>query len=149
VHYNLAGANQALAQFAERWSDEALVMDQWFAVQAAVPGPASLPRIEELMAHSAFDWTVPNRVRALVGTLANGNPSAFHSPDGEGYRLFAAALTRLDRINPQIAARLANAAARMAKLEPGRRGQLQNALQGVKKQASDNLGEVLGRILGA
>ncbi|WP_303760789.1 aminopeptidase N [Alcanivorax jadensis] len=148
VHYNLAGANQALAQFAERWSDEALVMDQWFAVQAAVPGPASLPRIEELMAHSAFDWTVPNRVRALVGTLANGNPSAFHSPDGEGYRLFAVALTRLDGINPQIAARLANAAARMAKLEPGRRGQLQNALQGAKKQASDNLGEVLGRILG-
>ena len=149
VHYNLAGANQALTQFAERWSDEALVMDQWFAVQASIPGPASLARIEELMEHSAFDWTVPNRVRALVGTLANGNPSAFHSPDGEGYRLFAAALTRLDGINPQIAARLANAAARLPKLEAGRREQLASVLQAVKKQASDNLSEVLGRILAA
>ncbi|MGJ3255417.1 MAG: aminopeptidase N [Alcanivorax sp.] len=147
VHYNLAGANQALAQFAERWSDEALVMDQWFAVQAAIPGPASLPGIEELMAHSAFDWTVPNRVRALMGTLANGNPSAFHSPDGEGYRLFAAALVRLDGINPQIAARLANAAARLPKLEAGRRQQLASALQAVQKKASDNLREVLERIL--
>ena len=149
VHYNLAGADQALAQFAERWADEALVMDQWFAVQASIPGPASLSTIEALMAHPAFDWTVPNRVRALVGTLANGNPSAFHSADGEGYRLFAAVLTRLDGINPQIAARLANAAARLPKLEPGRRGQLASALEAVKKQASDNLSEVLGRILTA
>ena len=147
VHYDLAGADQALSQFAERWSDEALVMDQWFAVQAATPGPASLSRIETLMSHSAFDWTVPNRVRALVGTLANGNPSAFHSPDGEGYRLFAAALSRLDGINPQIAARLANAAARLSKLEPGRRKQLASALERVEKDASDNLSEVLGRIL--
>ncbi|WP_156495786.1 aminopeptidase N C-terminal domain-containing protein, partial [Alcanivorax sp. HI0033] len=149
VHYNLAGADQALAQFAERWADEALVMDQWFAVQASMPGPASLSTIEALMAHPAFDWTVPNRVRALVGTLANGNPSAFHSADGEGYRLFAAVLTRLDGINPQIAARLANAAARLPKLEPGRRGQLASVLEAVKKQASDNLSEVLGRILTA
>jgi aminopeptidase N len=147
VHYDLAGADQALSQFAERWSDEALVMDQWFAVQAATPGPASLSRIETLMSHSAFDWTVPNRVRALVGTLANSNPSAFHSPDGEGYRLFAAALSRLDGINPQIAARLANAAARLSKLEPGRRKQLASALERVEKDASENLSEVLGRIL--
>ena len=149
VHYNLAGANQALAQFAERWSEEALVMDQWFAVQASMPGEQSLSRIEALMAHPAFDWTVPNRVRALVGTLANGNPSAFHSQDGEGYRLFAAALTRLDGINPQIAARLANAAARLPKLEAVRREHLASALLTVKKQASDNLREVLGRILEA
>jgi aminopeptidase N len=149
VHYNLTGANQALAQFAERWSEEALVMDQWFAVQASMPGEQSLSRIEALMAHPAFDWTVPNRVRALVGTLANGNPSAFHSQDGEGYRLFAAALTRLDGINPQIAARLANAAARLPKLEAVRREHLASALLTVKKQASDNLREVLGRILEA
>ncbi len=149
VHHNLAGADRALSQFAERWADEALVMDQWFAVQAAVPGSATLSRVDALMAHPAFDWTLPNRVRALVSTLANGNPSAFHAEDGEGYRLFAAALSRLDSINPQIAARLANAAARLPKLEAGRRQRLTEALEGVKKQASDNLAEVLGRILAA
>ena len=58
-------------------------------------------------------------------------------------------MSRLDGINPQIADRLANAAARLSKLEPGRRKQLASALERVEKDASDNLSEVLGRILAA
>ena len=147
VHYNLAGANQALTQFAERWSDEALVMDQWFAVQATVPGEQTVERVNGLLQHPAFDWKTPNRVRALVGTFTNGNPSAFHAENGEGYRLFAQALSRLDAINPQVAARLANGAARLPRLEPQRRERLAEVLANVQKNASSNVAEVLGRIL--
>jgi aminopeptidase N len=48
----------------------------------------------------------PNRVRALIGTFANGNPVAFHDPSGAGYRLLADAILRLDPVNSQVAARL-------------------------------------------
>lgn len=147
VHHDLPGADQALAQFAERWQDEALVMDQWFAVQATVPGEQTVDRVNGLLEHPAFDWKTPNRVRALVGTFTNGNPSAFHAESGAGYRLFAQALSRLDAINPQVAARLANGAARLPRLEPQRRGRLEEVLSDVQKSASDNVIEVLGRIL--
>src|SRR5690625_7922503 len=59
------------------------------------------------MWHPAFSLGNPNRVRALLGTLATNNPVAFHRAVGAGYRLVGDALARLDDINPQIAARLA------------------------------------------
>ncbi|MCG8391644.1 MAG: aminopeptidase N [Pseudomonadales bacterium] len=147
VHFDLPGADKALAQFEQRWRDEDLVMDQWFAAQASVPGEATVARVRELMAHPAFDWKTLNRVRALVGTFVNGNPSALHAADGEGYRLFAQALSRLDDINPQVAARLANGAARLPKLDAKPKGMLVDELKVVMEKASDNLAEVLGRIL--
>ncbi|KXJ49031.1 MAG: aminopeptidase N [Alcanivorax sp. Nap_24] len=147
VHNQLPGAEPALAAFAQRWRDEALVMDQWFAVQATVPGADTVARAEGLLAHDAFEWTLPNRVRAVVGTLVNGNPSAFHAPDGSGYAFFARALKKLDGINPQIAARLANGAARLQRLEPALAEQLGAALRELRPAASANLAEVLDRIL--
>ncbi len=146
VHNQLPGAEPALAAFAQRWRDEALVMDQWFAVQATVPGADTVARAEGLLAHDAFEWTLPNRVRAVVGTLVNGNPSAFHAPDGSGYAFFARALKKLDGINPQIAARLANGAARLQRLEPALAEQLSAALRELRPAASANLAEVLDRI---
>lgn len=147
VHHGLPGADQALMQFADRWQDEALVMDQWFAVQASVPGAHTVDQVNRLLEHPAFDWKTPNRVRALVGTFTNANPSAFHAENGQGYQLFSAALSRLDAINPQVAARLANGASRLPVLEPGRKALLAEHLAGVQKTASDNVAEVLGRIL--
>jgi aminopeptidase N len=82
-----------------------------------------------------------------VGTFTNANPSAFHAENGQGYQLFSAALSRLDAINPQVAARLANGASRLPVLEPGRKALLAEHLAGVQKTASDNVAEVLGRIL--
>ncbi|MGB1409822.1 aminopeptidase N C-terminal domain-containing protein, partial [Alloalcanivorax venustensis] len=75
------------------------------------------------------------------------NPSAFHAPDGSGYAFFARALKKLDGINPQIAARLANGAARLQRLEPALAEQLSAALRELRPAASANLAEVLDRIL--
>jgi len=149
VHHRLPGHQAALEAFGERWRDEALVMDQWFGIQATVPGPDTVARAEALLAHPAFEWTLPNRVRAVIATLVNANPSAFHAPDGSGYRLFTRALKKLDGINPQIAARLANGAARLKRLEPGLAAQLGDALRELRPGASANLAEVLDRILDA
>ncbi len=145
VHHSLPGAGQALKQFAEKWKEEALVMDQWFSVQASAPGEATIDTVEQLLAHPDFDWKVPNRVRSVLGALAGSNPSAFNTD--KGYRLFARALSTVDGLNPQIAARIANAAARLHRLEPARQGVFRTLLQDVSEQASPNLKEVLERIL--
>ena len=85
---------------------------------------------------------------ANLGSFANGNPSAFHSADGSGYRLYAAALAQLDRLNPQVAARMANAFAVLPRLTPELQAEMRPAVQQLRDaQCSANLAEVLDRLL--
>ncbi len=56
--------------------------------------------------HPAFNMTNPNRVRSLIGAFVMGNPTGFHRKDGQGYQFVAELIMQLDRLNPQIAARL-------------------------------------------
>jgi aminopeptidase N len=98
--------DEALTHFYDRWRDEALVVDKWFAIQAQSPAPDALGRVMGLTTHSAFDPKNPNRLRALVGAFASGNPSRFHDETGAGYRFLTDQIIATDAINPSVAARL-------------------------------------------
>ena len=87
------------------WHHEALVVNLWFQVQAAVPYGDGLERVRALMSHPDFDLRNPNKVRALVGVFCNQNPVNFHRADGAGYAFLADVVAQLNRSNPQIAAR--------------------------------------------
>ncbi|MYJ76457.1 MAG: aminopeptidase N [Gammaproteobacteria bacterium] len=95
-----------LEAFYQEWSTEALVVDQWFTVQAQNPLPGGLNRVRALQGHEAFNSKNPNKVRALVAAFANGNPRNFHDGD-EGYRWFAETIAEIDAFNRNVAARLA------------------------------------------
>ena len=96
----------ALADFYERWRDEPLVIDKWFALQGRDPGDGALGRVLGLTAHPAFDQKNPNRLRALVATFASFNPAQFHEASGAGYRFLADQVLAVDGFNPMTAARL-------------------------------------------
>ncbi|MEO7245260.1 MAG: aminopeptidase N, partial [Rubrivivax sp.] len=130
----LVGARAALAapaleHFYARFRDDPLVVDKWFAIQAAAPettgssaGNGSvLARARALLKHPAFSLKNPNRARSLIFPLCTRNPAAFHRADAAGYVFWAEQLLALDAINPQVAARLARAMDRVADLaEPYR-----------------------------
>tara|TARA_R100000005_G_scaffold42382_2_gene19989 strand:+ start:11622 stop:14276 length:2655 start_codon:yes stop_codon:yes gene_type:complete len=99
-------SNAALQQFYRDWEHEPLVVNKWLQLQAMVPAPGTLERVQELVQHPAFELHNPNKVRALIGAFANANPVAFHRADGAGYRLLADKVTQLNALNPQLAARL-------------------------------------------
>ena len=117
-HHSAEGAEQLLAHAYEAALDEPLVMDLWFQLQATKPTKNTVERVAELLKHQQFEWTNPNRVRALLGQFAQHNPVAFHRDDGAGYRLWCQGLARLDALNPQMAARLLGAAMDWRKLAP-------------------------------
>ena len=96
----------ALAHFYDRWRDEPLVIDKWFALQARDPSAGALGRVLGLTAHPAFDAKTPNRLRALVASFAAYNPARFHDPSGAGYRFLADQVLAADTFNPNVAARL-------------------------------------------
>lgn len=148
VHGGAVRADEALDSFERRWAGEALVMDQWFAVQATVPAASALHGVAALLNHPAYDRNTPNRVRALLGQLANMNPVAFHAASGKGYEMFCAEVAGLDQLNPQLAARLLGAMAPWPRLDAGRREKALAALKGIDRAAvSPDLEETLGRLL--
>ena len=127
----------ALDAFYQQFKDEALVVDKWLALQAGARGAPDAPtlaRVRALIGHEAFSMRNPNKVRALIGTFCHGNPACFHAIGGCGYDFWAERVIELDARNPQVAARLARAAAQWKKLEPARRGLLKAALERVAAQ---------------
>ncbi|TYO98119.1 aminopeptidase N [Geothermobacter ehrlichii] len=143
-------ADALLADFHRRYRSEALVVDKWFALQAAAPGEATLERVATLAAHPDFKLKNPNRCRALFGTFAHANQAAFHRPDGAGYRLVAERVTELDRLNPQVAARLVSAFNRWRRMEPMRRELMRQQLEYLRAgcHSSDVL-EIVDKALAA
>jgi aminopeptidase N len=96
------------------------VVEKWFSLQAMTELPGALDTVKNLMEHEAFSIRNPNKVRALIGGFAMGNPLAFHSADGSGYRFLTDRVIELDALNPSLAARLLPPLGRWRRLDPTR-----------------------------
>jgi aminopeptidase N len=145
-----AGAEreQAFDAFESRFGGDPLVMDKWFALQAQIAEPATLDRIRKLMRHPAFSLANPNRVRALIGAFAAGNPSQFNRSDGKGYAFVADIALDLDPRNPQVAARLLSSFKSWRALEPIRRAAAESQLKRVAAaDLSADSRDIVGRAL--
>jgi len=99
-----AARSGALADFYSRYEQDPLVIDKWFAVQAAAQRPDTVEQVRQLLDHTAFSVTNPNRLRSIAAYFG-GNQWAFHSASGDGYRLLADLILAADKVNPQVAAR--------------------------------------------
>ena len=150
--HRFAGTQSAVAaldDFYRRFEADDLVLDKWFALQASAPTPGALETVAQLAEHPRFTMRNPNRVRALVGTFAAGNPVAFHRPDGAGYRWVSDKLAALDQINPQISARIATTFRSWRSFEPSRRAKIEETLRQLSeiKQLSKDLQDIVDRSL--
>jgi aminopeptidase N len=142
--------DSALQHFQDRWNGDALVMDKWFSIQALAPLSNTLNRVMELMEHPLFSIKNPNKVRALIGAFAQGNPVCFHAKDGAGYAFLASRIIELDRLNPQIAARLSKVFSQWRRYDKTRQNLMQSELARILSQPklSRDVYEVVERSLG-
>jgi aminopeptidase N len=134
-----------LDAFYRRWKDDPLVLDKWFATQAMSARPDTLARIVTLTGHPAFTMRNPNRVRALIGSFANFNQVRFHGADGAGHRFVADKVLELDKLNPQVAARLLGAFNTWRQFDAGRRASMAQELKRIA--ASDGLSRNVAEIV--
>jgi aminopeptidase N len=148
IHSAAPGAADALERFYAEFDNEALVIDKWFAIQAAAP-VTDVAAVRELMKHPAFNIKNPNRARSLLFNFCNGNPAQFHAPDGSGYAFWAEQVRTLDALNPQVASRLARSMDRWRRYAPALQTQMKQALQKVSGSGklSNDVSEVVSKAL--
>ena len=140
-----------LEAFAGRWGRDANVMDKWFALQIAHAEPAEAAELTaRLTGREDFDWKNPNRFRSVIGALA-ATHAGFHHRSGEGYRLVADWLLRLDPLNPQTAARVSTAFETWPRYDATRRKRAKAELQRILAAPglSGDLREMVERMLAA
>ncbi|MBY5970653.1 aminopeptidase N [Halomonas denitrificans] len=141
-------ADPALKAFGRKWSHDPLVMDQWFSLQVTRPQADALDRVRYLMEHPAFSLKNPNKVRALIGAFAGQNRVNFHRLDGEGYRLLAEVVIELNRLNPEIAARIITPLTRWQRFDEARQELMRAELERIRQETlSPNVYEIVEKAL--
>ena len=143
-------AEAALHSFEEQWQDDALVMDKWFSIQAAIPGEHAVERVRTLLDHPGFSISNPNKVRSVIGVFSMMNPTGFHTSDGSGYHLHADQVIALDALNPQMAARMAGAFNPWTRFDEQRRNLMRNELKRIAaaQYLSPDVSEIVSSALG-
>ena len=145
----LQAKEKALTTFYGRWQDEALVIDQWFSLQASCPLPGALDRVKALMQHSAFTMLNPNRLRSVIVAFAFQNNVNFHAKNGEGYGFLADTVIALNSINPLVAARILSPLTRWRKYDEQRQTLMRQHLQRIldTENLSKDVFEVVSKSL--
>ena len=139
---------EAIHNFYQQWQHDDLVVDKWFAIQATAELPDVLSRVKALLSHPAFHIKNPNKVRALVGAFSQSNRRYFHAIDGSGYAFLTDVLLTVDKINPQIASRLAVPFTRWQRLNLPRQQAMKAQLQRLSGEAlSRDLQELVSKSL--
>lgn len=131
VNHPHPAKTSCLANFYEKWQSEALVIDKWFAIQAASPMPDVFGTVLSLTKHPAFDLATPNRARAVIGSFTQANPLHFHSANGQGYEFLADQVITLNILNPQVASRMLGPLTSWRRHDPNRQNLMKTQLERV------------------
>ncbi len=141
---------KALRQFYDQWKTNPLVTDKWMILQASSCRADTLAQVKALTKHAAFNIENPNRVRALIGAFVMNNQLRFHAADGSGYAFLADHIQKLDKLNPQVAARLCGAFETWRRFDAKRQKLMREQLTRIKetKGLSRNVAEITEKTLG-
>jgi aminopeptidase N len=139
----------ALDSVYEKWKHEPLVVDKWLGVQATSRLPGTLAEVKRLTAHPAFDIKNPNKIYSLIRAFVAGNHVRFHAADGSGYDFAADQVIVIDKLNPQVASRVARCFDRWKKFDAGRQAHAKAALERIRDTPglSRDVGEIVGKAL--
>lgn len=149
AHNWTKAAPALLGDFRTRFSGDPLVFDKWLVASSQAPDEGVIERLRAILAAPDFPKTNPNRLRALLGSFVMSNLEQFARADGLGFRFVTEAAAEIDKVNPQVAARILTGFRSLPLLEANRREIGRAALEALKSQhtLSRNAGEIVDRIL--
>jgi aminopeptidase N len=139
--------NWAIETFYQKWKTESLVINKWFQIQALSTHEDTFNRVVKLSEHSDFNIKNPNRVYALLLRFGD-NLVQFHNPKNESYAFMADKIIELDKLNPQVATRVAGCFDVWKKLTANQKEKAHAALEKlVRSGLSSNTFEIVSKQL--
>ena len=117
-----------LNEFYEKWKEEFLVVNKWITLQAMSNIEGNTDAVKALFEHPAYRIDNPNNNYALFRGFAM-SPVNFHAADGSGYSLYSTKLIELDKLNPQVAARISTVLTEWKKYNPERQELMKKEIQ--------------------
>ena len=144
-----ARREEVTSAFYDRWHEDPLVIDKWFAIQAGSSRLDTLERVRELTRHPDFNLGNPNRVRSLIAAFCAGNQVRFHASSGEGYLFLADHVLALDDSNPQLASRMVSTFNSWRRYDMERQTLMQTQLERIASSGSlsNDVYEIVNRAL--
>ncbi len=135
--------------FYQKWKDDALVMNKWFAAQALSLREDCLENVQKLLTHPSYDKTNPNKIFALIFSFISLNPLRFHREDGAGYQFAADQILDIDSRNPQVASRMATCFNDWSRWAPGLKSLAKKQIERIHQTpgVSKNVFEIMERAL--
>lgn len=125
----------AVKGFYDKWKKDSLVMIKWFASLAAnSDSEGIIEKLLRLEQDPLFKSEIPNYLRALYMQFSKNNLKAFHAKDGSGYAFIAERVKRIDKLNPQVASRLASSFSMINKVDEGRASKMRTILKNLLEE---------------
>jgi aminopeptidase N len=139
--------NNALQSFYTQWSEEPLVLLKWLTIQSESNIPGNLESVKQLLEHPSFDIKNPNNVYSLIGGFTRSAVN-YHAEDGSGYEFIADIVMTLDKMNPQVAARMVGPFSKYKKYDDVRQGLIKKQLDRIlKSNPCENVYEIVFKSL--
>ncbi len=96
---------KALNEFFNRWKDDAVVFNKWLQVQASSCVSKTFETVKKIAATPPFNFENPNNIYSLHSVLGK-NYLVMQRDKEETYKWLCDEIIRIDKMNPQVAARL-------------------------------------------
>ncbi len=146
-------SDKALQFFYQNYQSDPIVLDKWIALQIESKDFFShntikiLDVVKRFLNEDFFNRKNPNRVQAVLGTFFFKNLKEFHQYE-ESYEIWSSEILKLDKCNPQLAARLTRSFDGWQNFELNCRENMQFSLKNVlSKATSKDVIEVASRLL--
>lgn len=138
-----------LDSFYLKWEKNDLVLEKWFEMMASLNiDQEGLLFVKKLLQHEAFDYKNPNKLRSVLGTFQRENVILFHANDYSGYDFIADQITKIDKYNPQVAARLVLPMTQFKNFKKHRVDKIKSVLRNICNQnISNDLSEILEKAI--
>ncbi len=138
----------SLKSYYNTWKSDALVINNWFSIQASTKYGDVLNTVVKLSEDSAFDLKNPNKIYALYLVFA-ANLQHFHDKSGMGYKLIADKIIEIDKFNPHVSSKLCKTFKKYSVLDEERKALMKVQLERISSliSSSKGLAEVVNMIL--
>jgi aminopeptidase N len=145
--YDTLESSEAMNAFYEKWKDDTLVMNKWFAVQASSKSKNVLDKVKTLESNSSYDSQNPNKIRSLIGAFV-GNIQ-FHEESGSGYKFLADKIIEIDAFNPNMSSGLSRGFRKYMKMDKLRKALMKQEMERIlsREKVSRDTFEIISKTL--